>query len=64
MTSIQAAAIQEQERKIRYRYDTSGRWYKGSIHLHTVGSDGHLTLDELVQKYSEAKFDFIAITDH
>jgi predicted metal-dependent phosphoesterase TrpH len=34
------------------------------MHLHTVSSDGHLTLDELVQKYSKEKFDFISITDH
>ena len=34
------------------------------MHLHTVSSDGHLTLDELVQKYWEEKFDFISITDH
>jgi len=64
MDSSPMAAIQEQEKKIRYRYDTSGRWYKGSVHLHTVRSDGHLTLDELVRKYSEEKFDFIAVTDH
>jgi hypothetical protein len=58
------AADEVQEKKTRFRYDTSGRWYKGSIHLHTVNSDGHLTLDALVQKYSEQKFDFIAVTDH
>jgi hypothetical protein len=52
------------EKRIRYRYETSGRWHKGSIHLHTVGSDGHLTFDELVHKYSAEKFDFISVTDH
>ncbi len=53
-----------QEKRIGYRYDTSGRWFKGSLHLHTVRSDGYLTLYELVHKYAEEKFDFIAVTDH
>lgn len=64
MNSIPLAVNQVQQKKIRYRYETSGRWYKGSLHLHTVRSDGHLTPNELVEKYSEEKFDFIAMTDH
>lgn len=48
----------------RYRYNTSGRWYKGSLHLHTNRSDGHLPIAELVKKYAKEKFNFIAITDH
>jgi hypothetical protein len=53
-----------QEHRLRYRYATSGQWYKGSLHLHTNRSDGHLSLSELVKKYAAAKFDFIAVTDH
>jgi hypothetical protein len=49
MNSGQVAFNQMQKKRIRFRYETSGRWYKGSMHLHTVSSDGHLTLDELVQ---------------
>ena len=64
MNSAQLALNQRQQKKFRYRYETSGRWYKGSLHLHTTRSDGYLAPDELVQKYSEEKFDFIAITDH
>jgi hypothetical protein len=64
MNSGSMAASPLQEKKIRYRYDTSKIWYKGSIHLHTVSSDGHLTTEELVHKYSAEKFDFIAVTDH
>jgi hypothetical protein len=48
----------------KYRYATSGQWYKGSLHLHTSRSDGHLTAEELIGKYAAEKFDFIAITDH
>ncbi|MBW2428143.1 MAG: hypothetical protein JRF56_04235 [Deltaproteobacteria bacterium] len=64
MISSPLAVNQVQEKRIRYRYETSGKWYKGSIHLHTIRSDGHLTLDELVQRYSAEKFDFISVTDH
>ena len=64
MNSSQVAFNQVQKKKIRFRYETSGRWYKGSMHLHTVSSDGHLILEELVQKYAGEKFDFISITDH
>jgi hypothetical protein len=29
-------------------YDnTAGNWYKGSLHLHTIASDGHLTTEEM-----------------
>jgi len=54
MNTSQAAVNQFKEKKTRCRYETSGQWYKGSLHLHTVRSDGHLTLDEVVQKHSEA----------
>ena len=64
MNTSQAAANQFKEKKTRCRYETSGQWYKGSLHLHTVRSDGHLTLDEVVQKYSEAQYDFVSVTDH
>ena len=64
MNSRQIAVNPMRLKRTRYRYETSGQWYKGSLHLHTVSSDGHLTLDELIQKYSEEKFDFISVTDH
>jgi len=64
MISSPMAVNQIQDKRIRNRYETSGQWYKGSIHLHTVSSDGHLTFDDLVQKYSAEKFDFISVTDH
>ena len=47
-----------QEKNITYRYDTSGRWFKGSLHLHTVRSDGHLTLEKVAGKYAREQFDF------
>jgi hypothetical protein len=64
MNSSQVVLNPDHMKRTRYRYETSGQWYKGSLHLHTVSSDGHLTLEEVVQKYSEEKYDFISITDH
>jgi hypothetical protein len=62
-TSCLAEDIRQVNR-LRYRYETLGQWYKGSLHLHTNRSDGHLSVTELVKKYTDAKFDFIAVTDH
>ena len=42
----------------------NGNFYKGNIHCHSVRSDGHLTVDELVHAYQEQSYDFLAITDH
>lgn len=41
-----------------------GQFYKGNIHSHTVHSDGHWKPEKSVQKYKEAGYDFMAITDH
>ncbi len=45
-------------------FEASGNWYKGNIHLHTTRSDGRLTPHEVVDRYRNAGYDFIAITDH
>ena len=50
--------------KTRFKYDTTGNWYKGNLHLHTVNSDGFLTDEEVIARYAEDGYDFIAITDH
>lgn len=47
----------------RFRYDCSGRWFKGSVHVHTTSSSGRLTADETTAFYAEAGYDFICITD-
>ncbi len=39
-------------------------WYRGDLHVHTVHSDGELTVAQLVQAAREAGLEFIAITDH
>jgi hypothetical protein len=40
------------------------RWYSGGLHVHTVHSDGALTVAEVSARAREAGLDFIAITDH
>jgi hypothetical protein len=41
-----------------------GRWFKGSLHIHSTGSDGVLTPDEVIDWHRERGYHFIAITDH
>jgi len=48
----------------RFRYDCSGKWFKGNLHMHTSRSDGRLNLAEASAYYSERGYDFISITDH
>ncbi|MGD2097284.1 MAG: CehA/McbA family metallohydrolase [Desulfobacterales bacterium] len=58
------AADISHEYQSRYRYTTSGQWYKGNLHLHTNRSDGHLPIADLVKMYAAENFDFVAVTDH
>ena len=48
----------------RFRYDCSGKWFKGNLHMHTSRSDGHLSLIDASAYYLERGYDFISITDH
>lgn len=45
-------------------FDTSGNWYKGNLHMHTLRSDGCLSPREAIQLYQEAGYNFVALTDH
>jgi hypothetical protein len=40
------------------------RLLKGDLHVHTLASDGVLTVDELAQRAARHGLDFLAITDH
>jgi hypothetical protein len=40
------------------------RLYKGDLHVHTYGSDGVLSLEELAQHSRRNGLDYLAITDH
>ncbi len=45
-------------------FSGAGKFYKGCLHCHSNNSDGMLTKEEIVSKYSELGYDFLAITDH
>ena len=49
----------------RFRYDCSGKWFKGVVHVHTTNSnvDNGMTVAEATSFYAEAGYDFICITD-
>lgn len=37
---------------------------RGALHTHTTCSDGRLTVVEVLTRYTELGFDFVALTDH
>lgn len=39
-------------------------WLKGNTHTHTTKSDGSKNPEEMVRKYKEEGYDFVALTDH
>ncbi len=45
-------------------FDKPGRFWKGNLHTHSTLSDGALTPEKVCQRYREAGYDFIALTDH
>ena len=49
---------------MKCRYDCSGRWLKGNVHLHTTVSDGAQTPFEAAKAYADVGYDFVAVTDH
>ena len=45
-------------------FKAPGRWFKGNLHTHTTQSDGAHTPQEIVDRYAQNGYDFLAITDH
>lgn len=45
-------------------FEIEGIWFKGNLHTHTRNSDGDLGPRELIERYVEAGYQFLAITDH
>jgi hypothetical protein len=43
---------------------STGRWYRGDFHSHTIHSDGYNTIDEFAAHAKQRNLDFLAITDH
>lgn len=47
-----------------FRYNTTGHWFKGNTHIHSIASDGGMSVPEIAKLYSSAHYDFIFCTDH
>ncbi len=47
-----------------FRYNTAGHWFKGNTHIHSIASDGEMSIPEIAELYSTAQYDFIFCTDH
>ncbi|MDP6491658.1 MAG: hypothetical protein QGH42_10415 [Kiritimatiellia bacterium] len=49
---------------MKFRYDTSGTWFKGNTHIHSTASDGGKTFAEIAELYASAGYEFLFRTDH
>lgn len=49
---------------MQFRYQLTGKWFKGNIHIHSKASDGGKIFTELAELYASAKYDFLFRTDH
>ncbi|NLT37105.1 MAG: PHP domain-containing protein [Methanomassiliicoccus sp.] len=45
-------------------YASGGQWFKGQMHCHSTQSDGALAPRDVVSRYADLGYDFIALTDH
>jgi hypothetical protein len=42
----------------------NGTWLRGNLHAHTTRSDGHMTMQQVIDAYAELSYDFLMISDH
>ncbi|MGW4123078.1 CehA/McbA family metallohydrolase [Nocardia sp. NPDC004711] len=45
-------------------FDKPGRFFKGNLHTHSTGSDGKLNPVDVIARYRDRGYDFLALTDH
>ncbi len=45
-------------------FSLPGRFYRGNLHTHSTRSDGRLVPEEVIGRYKEQGYDFLALTDH
>lgn len=45
-------------------FSLPGRFWRGNLHTHSTLSDGALPLDEVVNRYKAAGYDFMMLSDH
>ena len=48
----------------KYLLPKNGNFYKANLHMHTIISDGNMTLDEVKKAYLEQGYSIVAFTDH
>lgn len=48
----------------RLPFAQPGRFWKGNLHTHSTASDGSYSVEEVCQRYREAGYDFVVLTDH
>jgi hypothetical protein len=49
---------------VREPRTSTGQWWSGALHTHTVHSDGAVSATELLTRIRRARLDFVTITDH
>ncbi len=45
-------------------FDEQKPFYKGNLHAHTTNTDGRLSPEDVIERYANAGYDFLALTDH
>jgi len=45
-------------------FSVPGQFYRGNLHTHCTRSDGVLPVEQVVQTYRDAGYDFLSMTDH
>lgn len=45
-------------------FDQPGRWFRGNLHVHSTGSDGDLTPEQVIAFYRDNGYHFLAFTEH
>jgi len=48
----------------KFRYPAEGRWFKGNTHIHSLASDGGMSMRDIAVLYARAEYDFLFCTDH
>lgn len=45
-------------------FDKPGKFYRGNLHTHCTNSDGKYPVEEVVRRYRQEGYDFLAMSDH
>ena len=64
LASVAALAIPATALRGEDDRPTEVRWYRGNTHAHSLWSDGNDFPEMIVERYVDAGYDFLAISDH